>query len=54
MNTHCDKCNMYIIVTDIEGNIRIYRFAQGSRYGPVKMILPEPEARVISISWSLP
>ena len=23
-------------------------------YGPLKMILPEPEAREISISWSVP
>jgi hypothetical protein len=32
----------------MEGNIRIYKTAQGSWYGPVKMIFPEPEAKAIS------
>ena len=36
------------------GNIRIYRLSQGSWYGTVKMIFPEPQAREISISWSVP
>ena len=37
----------------MEDNLRI-QTAQGSWYGPVKMILPEPEATEISMSWSVP
>ena len=37
----------------MEGQYQDIDTAQGSWYGSVKMILPEPEAREISISWSV-
>jgi hypothetical protein len=40
-STFFNCSNINIIVTD-------------HWYGPLKMILPEPEAREISISWSVP
>jgi hypothetical protein len=38
----------------MDGQYQDIETAQGSWYEPVKMILPEPEAREISISWSVP
>ena len=37
----------------MEGNIRIIQTAQGMWYGPVEMLLPELEAREISVSRSV-
>ena len=37
----------------MEGQYQDIETAQGSWYGPVKMILPEAEAREIYISWSV-
>jgi hypothetical protein len=39
-------------ISDFALHISNY-YTQGSWNGPLKMILPEPEAREISISWSL-
>ena len=41
-------CFIYAIVTDMGGQYQDIQTTQGSWYGPVEMILPEPEAREIS------